>query len=115
FNFDANIFYFAEKFNAVTAAFTPDATLFKSAKRHAKITDKPVIHPNRSGTDGMRDPMSTLQIFRPYDTVQSIFDIIRNRQSLLFRIKRYDGDDRTENFFLADSRPRIIMDINGRL
>ena len=48
---DADIFRLSKKVEGLVAAFPPHPALLHTAKRHAQISNKPAVYPDRSGVD----------------------------------------------------------------
>src|SRR5579859_1117139 len=100
----ADGFDIAIKIKAPTTTFAANARLFIAAKGCAKITHKEAIYPDGPGIQSSADGLCLLLIAGKNGGGQAILCIIAKRDSLCFRRKGLERQNRAKDLALENFR-----------
>src|SRR5271166_286402 len=91
-----------ERQQALGAALAADAGLLEAAKGDPEVGSKGVVA-HRSRPKPSRDVNRTLQVVGEHRRIESVDRVVREFHGMVLVVRRYDGEDRTEDLFLSDS------------
>src|SRR5208282_6524726 len=95
---DAHEFRLGPELHAEAAALPAEPAHLCTSKGDAQIAQKKTVDPHHPGLDSLRHPQRAIDVRRPYISRQAKRRRIGARDRLLFVVKSFDRQHRSEDF-----------------